>query len=90
MVHSRLTAYQGQNDSKCVEEAVLFLRLAEHLGVDLEMWDLQNLLWVLLTTTTEHNDVAAPAICELAGRFRFSDSIVDSRLKRKRGVSADP
>jgi alpha-amylase/alpha-mannosidase (GH57 family) len=89
VVSSTLIAYGTHKEPAFAEGAAMFLRLAEQLGVRLEKWELQNLFWVLLTST-EHNGAAAPAIRELGERLRFGEAIVEARLNVKRVIRAEP
>jgi hypothetical protein len=46
--YSRLEAYRANLDNAGAESAIHFLRLAEQLGVGLDLWRLQNLFWELV------------------------------------------
>jgi len=52
------------------------LRLADQIGVSLDLWRLQNLFWELQNETGANSETGGPLINELADRLKFSEQIV--------------
>jgi alpha-amylase/alpha-mannosidase (GH57 family) len=76
IVYSRLEIYRSDRDGAKAESAIHFLRLAEQLGVSLDLWRLQNLFWGLLNEPGENSDNARELIGELGDKLRFSERVV--------------
>ena len=70
-VHSSLVAYRTQRDETKAESAIHFLRLAEGLGVSLDLWRLQNLFWALSGEFRGTEERSQQAIRELADKLSF-------------------
>lgn len=75
-VHSSLVAYRAHRDEAKAESAIHFLRLAERLGVSLDLWRLQNLFWALLHEPNEKAERARGSMDELADKLKFSERVV--------------
>ncbi|HXU38187.1 MAG TPA: DUF3536 domain-containing protein [Blastocatellia bacterium] len=71
-VYSSLVAYRTDREETKAESALHFLRLAERLGVSLDLWRLQNLLWSLSSEQGETGELCQQAMRELAGKLNFS------------------
>lgn len=71
-VHSSLVAYRAHRDEAKAESAIHFLRLAEQLGVSLDLWRLQNLFWGLSSEQRETGERSQQAMRELADKLNFS------------------
>ena len=70
-VHSSLIAYRTNHDETKAESAIHFLRLAEGLGVSLDLWRLQNLFWVLSGEHRGTRERSQQAMRELADKLSF-------------------
>lgn len=70
-VHSSLVAYRAHRDEAKAESAIHFLRLAEELGVSLDLWRLQNLFWALSCERSGTGDRSQQAMRELADKLSF-------------------
>ncbi len=79
-VHSSLVAYRAHRDEAKAESAIHFLRLAEQLGVSLDLWRSQNLFWALLDESDEEIVTATALIVELRDRLSFSERTARTRL----------
>lgn len=80
-VYSSLVAYRTHRDETKAESALHFLRLAERLGVSLDLWRLQNLFWALSSEQGETGERSQQAMRELADKLRFSRSGPHLRLR---------
>jgi hypothetical protein len=79
LVYERLEAYRANRDAGSAESAIHFLLLAERLGVSLDLWRLQNLLWELLNETKD--DAENDSTRDLSERLKFSPSRVRTKGK---------
>ena len=77
-VHSSLVAYRTQRDETKAESAIHFLRLAERLGVSLNLWRLQNLFWALFCERRETEKPSQLFMREFGRRLNFGDQLVCS------------
>lgn len=72
-VHSNLEAYRAQSDETKAQSAIHFLRLAERLTVDLDLWRLQNMFWDIFNEPTENAERARGLMEEIADKLKFSE-----------------
>ncbi len=70
-VYSSLESYRTHRDERKVESALHSLRLAERLGVSLDLWRLQNLFWVLSSAPREAEGLPQRAMREVADKLKF-------------------
>ena len=81
MVYFRLEAYRANGDERAAESAIHFLRLAEQLNVDLDLWRLQNLFWELLSETRQKTETARALLNELGEKLNFSTQEVQKQFR---------
>lgn len=79
-VHSSLVEYRTRRDEAKAESAIHFLRLAERLGVSLDLWRLQNLFWELLGEQNKRSKLARALVVELGERLKFGEQVVRSSM----------
>jgi len=75
-VQSKVETYVDVRNIETIHAAVRVLRLADELGVDLDLWRLQNLCWELLKLQSAEADQSQAAIADLAHLLRFSEALV--------------
>jgi alpha-amylase/alpha-mannosidase (GH57 family) len=80
-VHSSLVAYRTHRDESRAESAIHFLRLAEQLGVSLDLWRLQNLFWEILNDPDEQAKTARSLVVELGDTLAFSNRVVQAKSR---------
>lgn len=81
-VYSSLAEYRTHPDARKVESALHFLRLAERLGVSLDLWRLQNLFWMLLNGAAENSETGLELMSELSDRLAFSFRAVLTKARQ--------
>jgi alpha-amylase/alpha-mannosidase (GH57 family) len=74
-VYSELAAYRSSSDKANAESAIHFLRLAEQLGIGLDLWRLQNLCWELVTNPVEKAEESSSILVELKNKLNFSAEV---------------
>jgi alpha-amylase/alpha-mannosidase (GH57 family) len=72
-VYSSLVAYRTHRDETKAESALHFLRLAERLGVSLDLWRLQNLFWKLLNDPKGKGESGQALMNELSVKLKFNE-----------------
>jgi len=80
-VHSSLVAYRTNRDEMKAESAIHFLRLAERLGVSLDLWRLQNLFWELLDEPSKTTRRGSAIVAELGDRLRFTGRLLQNEFE---------
>jgi alpha-amylase/alpha-mannosidase (GH57 family) len=81
LVYSRLESYRSTRDEARAGSALRFLKLAEQLDVNLDLWRLQNLFWTLLNEPNEKIEPAQASMDELGDKLEFSERVVQMQLK---------
>lgn len=76
IVYSRLESYRAHRDDSKAESAIHFLQLAEHLGVGVGLWRLQNLFWELLNEPVEKSETGQALMDKLGNKLKFSERVV--------------
>lgn len=76
-VYWQLAAHNSSGNETNAESAIHFLRLAEELGVGLDLWRLQNLFWRLVHQPRERRS-ARELLSQLAGKLMFSERILEN------------
>jgi alpha-amylase/alpha-mannosidase (GH57 family) len=79
IVCARLEAYRVNRDAGSAESALKFLRLANHLRVELGLWRLQNLFWELLSKPSGITN-SIEVMTELGEKLRFSERLLRNKL----------
>jgi hypothetical protein len=82
IVYARLEAYRVHGHAGSAESAIHFLRLADQLGVGLDLWRLQNLFWELFNAPGENNESRRALMAELGDELEFSLQAVGKKLGR--------
>jgi alpha-amylase/alpha-mannosidase (GH57 family) len=77
IVYARLDAYRTHRDAGSAESAIHFLRLAEQLGVGLDLWRLQNLFWELLNDLNSPAESTRALVTEVATKLNFSQRLIE-------------
>jgi len=80
ILYSRLEAYRERRENDKAESAIHFLRLAEQLNIELDLWRLQNLFWELLNERRDHTQSSHVLICELNARLNFAKPAAKTEL----------
>ncbi|HSB11983.1 MAG TPA: DUF3536 domain-containing protein [Blastocatellia bacterium] len=76
-VYTQFVAYRSNGNEANAESAIHFLRLAEQLGVDLDLWRLQNLFWHVMNQPRERTRNAQDLVCRLSDALIFSKRVIE-------------
>jgi len=75
-VYWQLSAHDSSGNETNAESAIHFLRLAEELGVGLDLWRLQNLFWRLVHQPRERRS-ARELLSQLGDKLSFSERVLE-------------
>ncbi len=81
LVYARLEEHRCNHDGGSAESAIHFLRLAERLGIALELWRLQNLFWELLNASHKTANTTQNIMTELGHRLGFNELLVQHKIE---------